>query len=101
MDVRWFRHVLWIWLGLALWGPLAVAQEPLDPPPQQPLDPGASLVSPKRIPGLVLDATKFPGNVTVITAEDIEASGATTVQEVIEARINLCVFRSHRRIPCQ
>jgi len=41
------------------------------------------LVSPRRIPGLYLDADRFPGNATVITSEDIKRMGATTTQGAI------------------
>lgn len=36
-----------------------------------------------RIPGRTLDVSRFPGNATVITREDIKRSGASTVQEAI------------------
>lgn len=41
------------------------------------------LISPRRIPGLFIDPDTFPGNATVITAAQIRASGASTIQEVL------------------
>ncbi|MBI4323159.1 MAG: TonB-dependent receptor [Candidatus Omnitrophica bacterium] len=41
------------------------------------------LVTPRRIPGLFVDVSTFPGNATVITARDIAQSGATTIQELL------------------
>jgi outer membrane receptor protein involved in Fe transport len=41
------------------------------------------LVTPRRIPGLFVDVSTFPGNATVITASDIAQSSATTIQEVL------------------
>lgn len=41
------------------------------------------LVSPRRIPGLFVNASEFPGNATVFTAEEISASGATSLPELL------------------
>jgi len=43
------------------------------------------LVAPRRIPGRTLPISRFPGNVTVITLEQIRASGASTIQGVMAA----------------
>lgn len=84
MGGRWLRSLLW--LGFVSWCLVApaAAQELLEPPPgPSSVESGAPLASPRRIPGLFLNASQFPGNVTVITAEQIEASGATTLQELL------------------
>ncbi len=51
--------------------------------PTEPVHLDTVLLSPQRIPGLFIDASHYPGNVTVITARDIAASQTTTVQEVL------------------
>jgi len=78
------RSLHWLWLlGLAAAGP-AVAQEPhLAPPDVASPSSERALISPRRIPGLSLDANAVPANVTVITAEDIRRSRASTIQEVL------------------
>jgi len=76
MVRRYALRILFLWW---LWGsvlPLAHATE---------VD--GVLVSPRRIPGLMTDASRFPGHVTVITAEEIRASGASTLQDVL-ARVD-------------
>ena len=44
---------------------------------------GTVLVSPRRIPGLYVNEATVSANTTVITAADIEQSGASTIQEAI------------------
>lgn len=51
-----------------------------------------ALISPQRIPGLSLDAARFPGNVTVITAEEIARSHASTVTEVLARAAGVTVM---------
>lgn len=51
--------------------------------PQEPVALDTVLVSPRRLPGVFLNASSFAGNATVLTAEQIHASGATTVPEVL------------------
>lgn len=41
------------------------------------------VVSARRIPGLSLDASRFPGNVTIITAEQLKHSGAATLPQAL------------------
>ena len=83
MGRWWVGYVVPVWLVSSVLVPQGFAQETLKGPPQQVSEAPHALASPARIPGRLLDASKFPGNVTVITAEDIEASGATTIQEVM------------------
>ena len=45
--------------------------------------PPEAIRSEHRIPGLSLDTARFPGNATVITAEEIRRSNASTIQEVL------------------
>ncbi len=58
-----------------------------DPPKgsvqERPATLGTVLVSPRRIPGVFLNADRFPGNATVITAEELRAWNASTVQEAL------------------
>lgn len=44
---------------------------------------GTVLVSPRRVPGLFVNASEFPGNATVITEEEIQHSGATSLPELL------------------
>ncbi|MBI2093857.1 MAG: TonB-dependent receptor, partial [Candidatus Omnitrophica bacterium] len=44
---------------------------------------GTVLVSPRRIPGLSVDAATFPGSATVLTQEEISKLGVTTVPDAI------------------
>ena len=72
-----------IWLAgvlgcLAVWPAAARADSTTEP-----VEVGRVLVSPRRIPGLAVDAFSYPGSATVISREDIAASGAATVQDVI------------------
>jgi iron complex outermembrane receptor protein len=50
---------------------------------QDAVEVGTVLVSPRRIPRVSLDLSRFPGSATVVTADEIEASGATTAQEAL------------------
>jgi iron complex outermembrane receptor protein len=56
-----------------------------EPPESQasPQVPPVLLLSATRIPDQTLEAWQFPGNATVLTAEDLVRSGATTLQEAI------------------
>ena len=45
--------------------------------------PTDTIMSAPRIPGLSIEASRFPANVTVITAEEIRRSGVSTIQEVL------------------
>ena len=59
----------------------ASAQPDAGVPP--PILPPEAIRSEHRIPGRSLDVEKFPGNITVITAEDIRRLNASTIQEVL------------------
>ncbi|MDP3767654.1 MAG: TonB-dependent receptor, partial [Dehalococcoidia bacterium] len=41
------------------------------------------LISPRRVPGLSVDADSYPGHATVLTRAAIERSGAQTMQELL------------------
>ncbi len=41
------------------------------------------LISPRRVPGLSVDANAYPGHATVITRRMIERSSAATIQELL------------------
>jgi len=90
MDRRWLRWLaclfVWWWFVLPPFAdaPPSAAQETSQSSSSEraaALSP--VLVSPRRIPGLSIDASTFPGNATVITAEEIRASGASTIQDVL------------------
>ena len=71
-------------IGLA--SPPLLAQESHPSNSSSISDPGESrevLFSPSRIPGLPMSAAQFPGHVTVITAKEIQASGASSVPELL------------------
>ena len=74
-------------VGLVAWAGAssAVAQDPPMPPDiKQVIEPGASaLTAPRRLPGLLVDVSEFPGNATVVTAEQIAASSASSLPELL------------------
>jgi len=77
----WSSRVPVILISLALIGPRPVwANEPDDP---DPLSQSRQLVSPNRIPELLTDPDLMPAATTVITAQDIERSKASTIQELL------------------
>ncbi len=90
MDRRWIRRLacLFVWWWIVL-PPLAGAPSSAaqDASQQSSSERAVALspmlVSVRRIPGLSIDASTFPGNATVITAEDIRASGASTIHDVL------------------
>jgi iron complex outermembrane receptor protein len=45
--------------------------------------PAEVVMSARRIPGLVSDLSRVPANATVITADEIRRSGASTIQDVL------------------
>ena len=73
--------VLSAWV-MALAAPHVCRAEADPAPPQSAISPDV-LVSASRIPELYTKTSQFPGNATVITAEEIRASGAATIQEAI------------------
>lgn len=56
------------------------------------IDAEPSLRAPSRIPGRSVSASQFPGNATIITADDIQRSGAATIQEVIASAEGVAVL---------
>ncbi len=75
---RWMRWVIGLSLlvGIAASGPVSWAEPATT-------ESGGALLSPRRIPGLSLDAERVPASVTVITAEDIRRSKASTIQQLL------------------
>ena len=77
----------WVFLLLSAMGVVLVTPQvcraEADPAPPQPVASPETLVSATRMPERSLKISQFPGNATVITAADIRASGASTVQEAI------------------
>ena len=72
-----------VWLWLFGWVSIASGQdapEASSPPARRLTE---ILITASRVPGLSIDLAKFPGNATILTAEDIAQSGATTVQEAL------------------
>jgi len=53
---------------------------------------GTVLVSPRRVPGLSVNASEFPGNATVIMAEEIERSGTTSLPELLAQQEGVTVI---------
>ena len=53
------------------------------------------LVSPRRIPGLAVNASEFPGNATIITAEQIAASAAASIPELLGRVEGVTVMDTH------
>ena len=53
------------------------------------------LVSPRRIPGLSVNASEFPGNATIITAEQIAASAAASIPELLGRVEGVTVMDTH------
>ena len=76
---------MWYVLGL-LFGAGVVIGFPTRGWPASTSEPAAiseQLPSPSRIPGRFVNASTYPGNVTVISADDIRRSGASTIQEAM------------------
>lgn len=79
MAHGWGRTALWIcWLTLTGILPCVAHAE---------RDEGVA--SSRRIPGLLIDETAIPANVTVITAEEIQRSGASTTQAVLARAVGI------------
>lgn len=73
----------WVLWSVLLWF-LCPAPRPIEPPlPSASAAMLEEVASPLRIPGRSVDADRFPGNVTVITANDIRRMKAATVQQVL------------------
>lgn len=79
------RVGLWIAFCLACALPAAAAEPVVTETGGGPVAPDRMLVAPRRIPGRTLPISRFPGNVTVITSEQIKNSGASTIQGVMAA----------------
>ncbi|OGX28500.1 MAG: hypothetical protein A3B78_00150 [Omnitrophica WOR_2 bacterium RIFCSPHIGHO2_02_FULL_67_20] len=75
------RRVIGLPAGVAVAALAAVAPLSAQPIPERPST--EEISASRRIPGLRLDASRVPANVTVITAEDIRRSGASTIQEAL------------------
>jgi len=59
---------------------------------REPVELGTVLVSPRRIPGLVVDEGTVPANATVITARDIAQTHATTVQDALSRAEGIAIM---------
>ncbi len=77
MVSRWAPLCCWAILGVAACPSVVHADAPTPPRDSE------ALVSPQRIPGLSLDSSRVPANVTVITAEDIARLHASTITDVL------------------
>ena len=95
MGGRWVVRVLCsVSLGF-LWVPWGLAQDAPDRSATTgPVEVGAVLVTPRRIPGLSVNASEFPGHATVITKEDIRASSATSIPELLSQYEGMTVLDS-------
>ena len=79
--------------GLLLQGTFCQAQEEV---PSRSEDTSFLLptivVGATRLPDVRFDQSRVPANVTVITAEEIKQSGATTVQQVLSQQLGVVLF---------
>ena len=84
MARRWISTLCWASLLLFTWLPHCPAQHmPETRDVQHAAEATEGLISPSRIPGVSVDHHTVPANVTVITAEDIRHSHASTIQDVL------------------
>ncbi len=85
MGGRQARGSFWMFLVVLLWSPLCSAQHSTSSQGSAPSPAEAQdvLVSPRRIPDRYVKQNTVPASTTVITAEQIKASGASTIQEVL------------------
>jgi len=60
--------------------------------PEQAVELGTVLVSPRRIPGLFVNASEFPGSATIITVDDIERSGASSLPDLFKQLAGVTVM---------
>ncbi|MBI3324617.1 MAG: TonB-dependent receptor [Candidatus Omnitrophica bacterium] len=81
------RRLWWLWVagfwvtGLAGW---AAAQEPAaSSQVPDPRESPTTLLSSSPMPGLSMPVREFPGHVTVLTAKEIRASGASSIPELL------------------
>ncbi|MBI3997238.1 MAG: TonB-dependent receptor [Candidatus Omnitrophica bacterium] len=81
MGRLWVSRIVWIAVCCIAARASAADHVPStqDPPPAL----NEELFSTRRMPRLSTQTSRFPGNVTVITAEEIKRSGATTIQDVL------------------
>lgn len=75
-------RLVWVVLGLLGWTVVAAPASWADPAAGLTESRG-SLISPRRMPRASIDAERVPASVTVITAEDIRRSKASTVQQLL------------------
>ena len=77
------RVGVWLWVCCVAWSLPCSAQElPASPVSHQTFDVD-EVISSRRVPGRSLNEFAVPANVTVITAQEIRTSGASTIQEAI------------------
>ena len=81
----------WVVFLASLLCPLVSVRADSSPPPV-PAESHSVLESPRRIPGQTVDVSAYPGNATVITAEDIRRWGASTIQEALSHAEGVQVF---------
>ncbi len=89
--------MIWSWLVFvvlfAAGHPAAAAAEPADPPSVRSAPSSEdALIAPSRVPEVSVSLHTIPAQVTVITAEEIAQSGATTIQEVLQQAGGVMVF---------
>ncbi len=88
------QNHLWVRLvtgGLSLSVCLTAQAQDLEP-----IELGRVLITPQRmVPGTALREADFPGNATVITADDIRAAGVSTVQEALNRVEGVSVVDTH------
>ncbi len=53
------------------------------------------LISPRRMPGLDVDASEFPGSTTVITRQEIQESHATSLPELLNRQVGVTSLDTH------
>ncbi len=82
--LRWLLGVL----GLVVACPSAGWAEPSPGP----VEPDTVLTSPRRIPGHFVNVEQFPGHATVITAEAIRQSGASSLPELLSRYAGVSVM---------
>ncbi len=92
------RRISLALLGLTLltaWPALSFSAESTLPPVPESVKHSQAhdgITSARRIPGLSLDPSRFPGNVTIITAEDITKSRASNITQALAQAEGVNVF---------
>jgi len=83
----------WVALLLVVWSlPGRPPQAAESPSERQAVEITPVLVSPRRIPGRFLNLSRFPGEATVLTADVIRESGASTAQDALASLSGLTIL---------